>query len=280
MDLSIIIVHWNTRPDLLRCLSSLSREKGAVRLETIVVDNASIDGAVDAVRASHPDVRCVGLDCNVGFAAGNNAGIEVASGRYVLFLNPDTVVQPGGVEGAVNWMDDHPEAGAAGCLLRDGDGVVERSFGRFPSLSVNAGHAWSRLFGRKVGPRPESFTEPIAVDWVTGAFLIVRRETLEKGVRFDPGYPLYFEDVDFCRQLRDAGLRVYFVPEPWVLHLRGRAPLGRARRAWRRFGESRYHRKYGGFSGRLLAALYWVLGGGFQASRVLPDRPEGAEAGP
>lgn len=274
-DLSIIIVHWNTRADLLNCLESIRRERGAVDVDVIVVDNASTDGAVTAVRRAYPETTCIALDRNVGYGAGINVGMERASGRYLLLLNPDTVAVTGGLESAVRWMDAHPDAGAAGSLLRDRDGRVERSFGRFPSLIVNTGQWWRRLTGREAGPDPEGVASPILVDWVTGACMIVRREAIERGVRFDPGYRLYFEDVDFCRQLRDSGLPVFFVPQPWVLHLRGRAPIGGARRALRRLGESRFHRKHGGLRGRPLAALYWFLGGGWRGPSRLPDRPEG-----
>jgi GT2 family glycosyltransferase len=273
-DLSVIIVHWNTRVDLLSCLESIRRERGALDVEVIVVDNASTDGAVAAVRQAHPEAACIALDRNVGYGAGINVGVERASGRHVLLLNPDTVAVARGIESAVRWMDAHPGAGAAGPLLRDRDGRVERSFGRFPSWIVNTGQWWRGLTGRGANPNPEAVTAPTVVDWVTGACIIVRREAIERGIRFDPGYRLYFEDVDFCRQLRDAGLQVFFVPQPWVLHLRGRAPIGHARRALRRLGESRFHRKHGGLRGRPLAALYWLLGGGWRGQRPLPDRPD------
>jgi len=270
-DLSVIVVSWNTRDDLLRCLASIERETREAALEVVVVDNASTDGTLDAVARAHPAVERVGLDRNIGFAGGNNRGLDRARGRHVLLLNPDTEIVEGGLDRLVRWLDAHPDVACVGCRLEDAEGRVERSIGWFPTPVTFL----RRALGGDPDPDPAAIAAPLDVDWVTGAFLALRGDLVRDGLRLDPGYPLYFEDVDLCRQIRERGGRVVFVPERWALHLRGRAPLGASRRRLRRLGERRYHRKFGGVSGAILGVVYGILAGPGGRAAALPDRPDG-----
>lgn len=270
-DLTVILVSWNTRDDLLRCLASIDAETRDATLQVVVVDNASADGTLEAVSGRHPGVECVDAGENLGFAGGNNRGLDRARGRHTLLLNPDTVIVDGGLDRLVRFLDEHPDVACVGCRLEDDRGTIERSIGRFPSPATFL----RRALGGDPDPDPARVEEPLDVDWVTGAFLALRGDLVRDGLRLDPGYPLYFEDVDLCRQIRERGGRVVFVPERWALHLRGRAPLRASRRRLRRLGERRYHRKFGGVSGTVMALVYAVLAGRSPQGTVLPDRPDG-----
>jgi N-acetylglucosaminyl-diphospho-decaprenol L-rhamnosyltransferase len=226
-DLSIVIVNFNGRGHLERCLQSLEAHPPAVLSETIVVDNASTDGSA-ALVAGFPAVRLLQLERNVGFSAGNNAGIRATSGRFVLLLNNDTIVPAGAIDRLLAQLIAHPSAAAAGPRLVDADGAAELSFG--PMISplgelrqkiVMALHAReiaavSRWIERATRRERD-------VDWVSGACLLVRREAAEAVGLLDERFFLYTEDVDFCAGLRARGWKILFTPAAEIVHLRGRS---------------------------------------------------------
>ncbi|NLD44849.1 MAG: glycosyltransferase family 2 protein, partial [Chloroflexi bacterium] len=196
IDLSIIIVSWNVRDLLRECLRSVlapmarSAEGNGYALdrravEVLVVDNASADGSADMVRSEFPGVLLVASDVNLGFAAGNNLGLRRARGRYVLLLNPDTVVRAGALAAMLGYLDAHPRVGLVGPLLRYGDGTVQPSRRRFPTF----GHAlmestileqwfprnrWAREYRLEDVP----IDGPLQVDWVNGSCMMVRSEAI------------------------------------------------------------------------------------------------------
>ncbi len=226
-ELAIIIVNFNNREDLLGCLESLTAQPPAVTHEIVLVDNASTDGSVDAVRSRFPGVRVVVLERNLGFAGANNVGIRATSSELVLLLNSDTLVPPGALDVLVGRLRAHPDAAVAGPRLIDGDGRAELSFG--PMIAplaelrqklVNAGHQ------RGVGPVTR-YVERITrverfVDWVSGAALLVCRRDAEAVGLIDERYFIYTEDVDFCAAIRARGRRILFAPAATITHLRGR----------------------------------------------------------
>ena len=227
--LSIVIVNYNGREHLENCLRSLAEHPVVTTHEIIVVDNASTDGSVQALRR-HPGVRVVALDQNVGFSRGNNAGIRASGGELVLLLNNDTLVPGGALDTLVARLDAHPQAAAAGPRLIDAEGRAELSFG--PMISP-VGELRQKtimaLHARGFGPvsqwveratRTEHF-----VDWVSGACLLVRRDVADRVGLLDERFFLYTEDVDFCASVRAAGWKVLFTPAAEVVHLRGRARL-------------------------------------------------------
>jgi len=236
VDLSIVIVSYNTRQLLVRCLRALPAASAGLRREVVVVDNASADGSPAAVAGEFPDAILVVNADNVGFARACNQGVARSSGRTVLFLNSDAEPRPGSLTALVRHLGDHPRAGAVGPRLAHPDGGSPRSCFRFPSLTRPL--LDFALVRRLAGPR-FSLTLPLgdrrlaeggAVDWLSGACLLVRREALDAVGRFDERYFMYFEDTDLCRRLWAAGWEVRFWPGAEVLHVGGASARGHAAR--------------------------------------------------
>ncbi len=227
-DLSIVIVSYNAREHLERCLESLVAAPPALSHDVIVVDNASTDGALDAVRRRWPRIRTMALDRNVGFAAANNRGIRATDGARVLLLNNDTIVPPGAVDTLAARLDAHPDAAVAGPRLIDSTGASELSFGSMISpLAELRQKAIGALYARGVGPISRWVERATAreqfVDWVSGACLLVHRRDAEGVGLLDERFFLYTEDVDFCAAIRSRGRRILFTPAAAVVHLRGRS---------------------------------------------------------
>jgi N-acetylglucosaminyl-diphospho-decaprenol L-rhamnosyltransferase len=221
LDLTIIIVSHNTRSDLEACLRSIDQHPPHITHEVIVVDNASRDGTVAAIAAGWPNVRIIPMDSNVGFAAANNAGFRKSQGELVLLLNSDTLVLDGSIDGLVHAIRELPGAAIVGPRLIDTKGMAELSFGRMMSPFAELRQ---KLLVRTGGARVAELTSQRSeVDWVSGACLLVRRASAESAGLLDERYFMYCEDVDFCAAVRAQGGRVYFVPEPRVVHLRGRS---------------------------------------------------------
>jgi len=228
MMLSIVIVNYNACDHLVNCLQSLVRDRPDIEHEVIVVDNGSTDQSADRVRTSFPSVSLVALPQNVGFAAGNNAGIRASRGDLLLLLNNDTLVPAGAIDSLVRALAAHPDAAIAGPRLADGDGRPELSFGPMISpLGELRQKLTTWLHRRGVGAvsswvdretRREHY-----VDWVSGACLLVHRGDAEAVGLLDERYFLYTEDVDFCAAIRARGRRVLFTPAAEIVHLRGRS---------------------------------------------------------
>lgn len=228
MTLSIVIVAFNARADLERCLASLREAPPAIPHDITVVDNASTDGGVEAVRGRWPDVRIVVQTENRGFAAGNNAGIRATTGDLVLLLNSDTIVPAGAIDKLAGRLEAHGDAAAAGPRLVDGLGRAEISFG---SMISPLAETRQKLVGRLYAAGAPIVTGQVerltrterVVDWVSGACLLVRRADAVAVGLLDERYFLYTEDVDFCAALRARGRKILFAPAAEVVHLRGRS---------------------------------------------------------
>jgi N-acetylglucosaminyl-diphospho-decaprenol L-rhamnosyltransferase len=216
--LSIVIVSYNARADLERCLETLVRDRPAVDHEIVVVDNASTDDTVDALRMRWSGVRLIEAGMNLGFSKGNNVGIRQSFGELVLLLNGDTLVPPGAIDGLVAALDARPDAAVAGPRLVDADGRPELSFGRMISPF---NELRQKLLAR--GNIDRLTSREREVDWVSGACLLVRRADAEAVGFLDERYFMYTEDVDFCAAIRARGRTVLFTPRVEVVHLRGRS---------------------------------------------------------
>ena len=224
---SAIVVSYNTRDDLLRCLEALGAQAG-VPLETIVVDNASTDGTVDAVRARFPDVHLIANAANLGFSRANNLGLGRARGSFVLVLNSDCEVRPGAVAALCAILEARPDVAIVGPRTVGTDGAPQVSFG--PSLTPLAEWRQGRLVrGVKAGDadalrRARALAgheqEP---DWVSASCFLARRAFLEAIGGFDESFFLYEEDVDLCVRVRAAGGRILYTPEAEVVHHLGRS---------------------------------------------------------
>lgn len=233
--LSIVIVNFNGGEHLATCLRSLEEHPPRTSAETVIVDNASTDGSA-AVVASFPWARLIQLPGNVGFSAGNNAGIRATHGDLVLLLNNDTIVPEGAIDRLVARLEADPSAAIAGPRLVDGSGVAELSFGPMISpLGELRQKVVTGLHARGFGPI-RSWVERATrreqyVDWVSGACLLVRRGAAEAAGLLDERFFLYTEDVDFCASVRAMGWKVLFTPAAEIVHLRGRSRATAARQA-------------------------------------------------
>jgi GT2 family glycosyltransferase len=226
-DIDVVIVSFNTREDLLGCLGSLDTNPPARLKRTIVVDNASTDGSVQAARSRFPRVEVRALDRNVGFGAANNVALREPGSPLVLLLNSDTIVPAGAIDTLAARLDE-TGAVAAGPRLVDDRGRPEISFGPMLSpVSELRQKTWQWLaraepaFARRAVARHLSRERD--VDWVTGACLLVRRSAAQAAGCFDERFFMYEEDVDFCAALRARGGRILFTPRAEVVHRRGRS---------------------------------------------------------
>jgi GT2 family glycosyltransferase len=229
-DVSVVIVSWNTRALLLDALASLYETTTGVSFEVIVVDNASEDGTSEAVDEKFPDVRLLRLETNRGFTGGNNAGFEIARGRYVLLLNSDTIVLPTTIAPLVYYLDDHPGAGCVGAKHLNADGSLQRSMDDEPTLLPDALYytelhrvpAVRRWLTRSCAWWSDHEVEQEA-GWVNGACLMVRRVVIAEVGGLDERLFIYGEELDWCHRMRQAGWSVHFIPSAEVIHLGGQA---------------------------------------------------------
>lgn len=232
IDLSIVIVSWNTRALTLACLGALGPAVGPLRAETIVVDNGSTDGTPDAIRAAYPGgcpgVRLLEPGRNLGFAAGNNAGLAVARGDFLCLLNPDTLPAPGALAAIVAFLRDHPTVGAAGPRLLNPDGSEQAVGFAFPTLAqvfldlfpFGGRFAASRLNGRYPdAPRDR----PFPIGFPLGACIVARRAAVAATGPLDEGFFMYSEEVDWCRRMARAGWPSWCVPTATVVHHGGQS---------------------------------------------------------
>ena len=221
MDLSVVIVNWNTRDLLRQCLLSVFQGAGDLQLEVWVVDNASHDGSAALVREHFPLVHLIENTENVGFARANNQATGQSSGRYIVLLNSDTEVHPGALEILVTFMDLHPEAGGCGPRLLNGDGSLQDSC--YPMLTPGR-EFWRLVFLDRLWPRANYRQEewdpsiPHRVDVIKGACFLLRQTALQQVGPLDERYFMYTEEVDLCYRLGRAGWTLWWVPQATVTH--------------------------------------------------------------
>ena len=242
MDLSVIIVNWNTKEYLLQCLESVFKVGQGTGWEVIVVDNASQDRSEVKAERKFPTIQLIKNDRNLGFAKAANQGFKKASGRYVLLLNPDAQVKPEAVERLMSFMDTHLDSGIAGAQLLNSDGSKQNSIANFPSLATELLNKrllrW--LFPKQYPGKEISYTEPIEVDSVIGACMMVRREAMDQVGFLDEDYFLFLEETDWCYRMKRAGWKVFHVPQAEVLHFQGKSAEQDKRRAKVEYYRSRY----------------------------------------
>lgn len=291
MDLSILIVTYNSRALIGTLLQRLQAEIAPLAAEVVLVDNASADGTAQSVREHHPWVHVIAGADNLGFAAGNNLAARHARGRHLLLLNPDALPAPGALRRGLELMDSHPQVGLAGGELRAEDGSRQPSARMFPTLrdefftlsGLAARHPGSRLFARL----DRGWADPDAaaqVDWIPGAFVFVPAAVWARLGGFDERFFMYYEEVDLCRRLRAAGLQVRYWPELKALHIGGAsartvadARLSRAGsqlESWRMRSALLYYRKQHGW---LAAALVHALERGWHRLRRFKAQAQGRQ---
>ena len=265
LDLSISVVNWNTKDILRNCLKSIYVSTHKIDYEIFVVDNGSSDGSPEMVENEFPQVNLMRNTENLGFAKANNQAIELSNGRYILLLNSDTIVLDGALGKMVEFMGNHPDAGAAGCRLLNPDGSLQKSIGNFPTL-LSA--YWANSLLRKIFPRiviehiindPQVYLQIREVDWMFGAFLILRKNAIKLVGSLDERFFMYAEEIDLCYRLKRKGWKIYFCPTTRVVHLRERSAkkIENDRTAIRKAkGMYYYYRKRYGFVGLLLTRSF------------------------
>jgi GT2 family glycosyltransferase len=208
-----------------------------------VVDNGSQDGSGAEVRRLFPTVRLIQNDSNLGFAKAVNQGLRVFSGRYALLLNPDTQVKEGTIEKLLIFMEDHPNAGVTGGQLLNGDGTKQNSIANFPSLATELLNKrllrW--LFPGRFPGKERRYADPIEVESVIGACMLVRRRAMEEVGFLDEDYFLFLEETDWCHRMKKGGWKVYHVPQAEVIHFQGKGAEQDKKRSKVEYYRSRYH---------------------------------------
>ncbi|TXH44143.1 MAG: glycosyltransferase family 2 protein [Burkholderiaceae bacterium] len=289
MDLSILIVTYNSRRLIDPLLTHLQQELAHLDAEVVLVDNASYDGTAQQVRAAHPWVRVIDSTTNLGFAAGKNLAARHARGRHLLLLNPDALPAPGALRRGITLMDQHPQAGLGGGELRGTDGSRQPSARMFPTLrdefftlaGLAARHPTSRLFGR-LDRRWADPEQAALVDWIPGAFVFIPAAVWARLGGFDERFFMYYEEVDLCRRLQAAGLQVHYWPELKATHIGGASARtvaqaqvsksGSQLERWRMRSALLYYRKQ---HGPAAAALLHALERGWHRLRQLKARLQG-----
>lgn len=277
IDVSVVVVSFNTRGLLRRCLANVNQQIEGLRAEVLVVDNASRDGSAQMVRDEFPQVQLIANEANRGFAAANNQAFARARGRLVALLNPDAELGDGVLRRAVARMNREPRVAAVGGRLLASDGTPQPSARMFPTLRdevfVRTGLAWkfrrSRIFGRL----DRAWADPdvdARVDWVPGAFFLVRASLLQRLGGFDERFFLYYEEVDLCRRIAAAGGEIWYWADCAVRHVGGassadapaeqRSTSGSQLELWSQRSAYLYYRKHHGLRGVVGAhaiALAW-----------------------
>lgn len=274
IELSIIIVSHNTVALLRNSLLSVNGNFIGLPHEIIVVDNASRDGSVEMVALEFPHVTLIKNAGNLGFAAANNQGLCLARGAFVLLLNSDTEVRPGALQHCIAFFRAHPDAGIVGCKLLNVDGSVQpscESFLTLPNLFCES------FFLEKVFPRSRLFARRTLsgfaydrarqVDYVKGAFLMIRRRAFEDIGMLDERYFFYAEEMDWCYRARQKGWQVYFTPGGEVLHHGGQSsdPVAPATLVQLHRARYQFYRKYHHLFSSMLARLIMAGGAALRA---------------
>ena len=228
MDVSVIVVNWNTKVLLHNCLKSIYEQAGDVDFEVIVVDNASTDGSAGMVKKNFPDVTLIENSENRGYAAACNQGMRIVDSRYVLILNSDTLIRDSAIEKTLRYAEKHPEAAIVGCQVWEAQDKIQMTCFRFPSLlnlflrasGLAKAFKNNRFFGRENmfwWPRD---TER-QVEVVSGVFMLVRQEAIRQVGLMDEAYFLYYEETDWCYRFSKAGWKMLFWPGARIIHIDG-----------------------------------------------------------
>jgi hypothetical protein len=239
-DLSIIIASFNTKDLTLAAINSVIKNTKKISFEFVVIDNNSKDGSIEALKklsGQHKNITVVANKENVGFGAANNQAVKMAKGRFILFLNPDTITNDNVLDEMVGWMDKNPKVGISSCSLKYKDGTIQATGGYFPTLGKV--FAWMTFLDdlpgvssliksfhpmherSPLGANTGFYKKDHQMDWVTGAFFMVRSEVARKVEDFDKDYFMYMEEVDYCFRAKKLGWQVMYLPRWSIIHYGG-----------------------------------------------------------
>lgn len=231
MDVSIIILSYNTKKLVTACLNSVRKFSKDVDSEVIVIDNGSTDGSLEWL-AKQDKIKLFKNKKNFGFSRGNNRGMKASRGKYILLLNSDTEFVEDSLSKMINWMNDHPSVAVATCMLKNPDGSIQATGGCFPTLPrvllwatflddlplldmLGMYHPHARGVARNY------YMHERKLDWVTGAFFLMRREILEKVGFLDEDFFMYVEELEYCYRIKKAGWGVVYTPITEIVHIGG-----------------------------------------------------------
>ena len=284
VDVTAIIVNYNTRQLLHPCIDALRAGAEGLQLQVVIIDNASRDGSAEVLKRDFADCKLVFNDHNVGFGRANNQALGLVEGRHVLLLNTDAFVPPGSVTETVRFLDAHPRCGLLGVRLIGRDGSFQPSCRYFPTpwngFLVQVG--LTRWFPgtRLVDDMSWDHASLRECDWVPGCYYLVRKTVLDQVGLFDPRFFMYYEEVDHCKAVKAAGWQVLFYPDTTVVHIGGESAKvdseitagGRQISALQIESGLLYFRKHYGLPGLWLSVLLQSLGDAVLAAKWLVKR--------
>lgn len=269
MQLSIIIITWNSEKHIRNCLNSIIQNAGELHPEIIMVDNNSLDQTIKIVKEQYPQVNFIRNKYNLRYAQANNQGIENSQGEYLLLLNPDTEVFENSLTAMIQFMEENPQAGALGPQLLNPDGTVQPSCREFPTYATLL---WEFSGLSKLFPKSKifghwrmgyfDFNQTREVDQPMGSCLLLRRKALNDVGVFDRNFPMFFNDVDLCYRIKKAGWRIHFFPYAHIMHHKGASTRQvKSRMIWRsHLAFYKFFRKYKtGMLNHLIQYLLLVL---------------------
>lgn len=228
MDVSVIILNYNTMQLTLNCISSLYEHTTGIDFEIILVDNASAEPGIDTITEKYPQVELIKSPENLGFSGGNNLGIQHARGRYILLLNSDTYLQENAIYASYLYMEQNSSVGVVSPRLVFPDGRLQSVAQRFPSVKYQLFELFrlQKILGKKISSRflLGAFfhqDQTVEVDWVWGAFFMFRREIMDKlpNHKLDDEYFMYWEDVQWCMDIKKLGYRIFFFADTEIVHI-------------------------------------------------------------
>lgn len=274
MDISIIVVNWNTVDMLRDCLTSVVQNLDDLDAEVIVIDNASSDGSQEMVEREFQNVVLIKNKENVGFAAANNQGFRIAKGEYVLLLNSDTIVHGDVLKQSVNYLAEHKSVGAMGCRVLNTDGSVQLTCSEFPTLTnllVMSSGLWKlkspRWFGKYLMTDWQRDSER-SVEVISGCYLLLRQEVIREVGPLDEHFFFFGEETDWCYRIRSAGWQLMFAPVGEITHHGGGSvkKLNHKRDLLLTNSKVKLHRKHGGL---VAASVCWLILAFFNATRAV-----------
>ena len=274
VDVSVIIVSYNTKDLTLQCIKSIIDSIERLDYEIIVIDNGSSDGSLDSIQSlkfkfqnDKSKLKVIKNDENLGFSKANNQGIKVAKGRYILLLNSDTKAKKGAIEKLINFAKNTPDAGVIGPKLLNPDGSTQTSVFRLPTVNRAIQQYW---FGKKeiLDKYVPTGSEPVSVESLVMAAFLITPHAVKKVGLLDERYFMFYEDHDYCRRVTNVGLKVYYLPSSEVLHYHGASGknLANYENQWRRLIPS--SKIYHGFLGHHLLTL--IIWSGQKFRNILP----------
>jgi len=268
MDLSIIIVSWNVREKLKENLRALQKARGNLDMEVFVVDNNSHDNTVAMVAEQFPDVKLIKNNENLGFAKANNQAIRQTQGDFVLLLNPDMKVKPDTLINMLNWMRASSQINVASCKLIDEQGKVIKHVRKFPKLwdqlmvILKIPHLFPKVLNKYLCS-DFNYGQPAKVDSIRGSFFMIRKETITKVGLLDEKYFIWFEEVDYCKRVKQAGGQIWYTPVAESIDYVGQSfnqVLVGEKQKYFRNSQLTYFKKHHSIGEYYILKLAWVLG--------------------